>query len=125
TYQWTLDGTAIGGATNATYLVKEGDETHTIGVVATVTNDDGLTTTSNDATTAVTDTAPSFATAVAISGTAQEGQTLTASAVSGEADDPVTYQWTLDGTAIGGATNATYLVKEGDETHTIGVVATV
>ncbi len=124
TYQWQLDGINISGATGATYLVQEGDETHKIDVVATTTNDNGVTISATSANTStVLDAAPTVTTPT-ISGTAQEGQTLTASASSGQADNPVTYQWQLDGINISGATGATYLVQEGDETHKIDVVAT-
>jgi hypothetical protein len=61
-----------------------------------------------------------------ITGTAKEGQTLTASASSGQSDNPVTYAWYSSAdsyhTAIG--TGATYQVQEGDENHTIEVKAT-
>ncbi|HLH92034.1 MAG TPA: hypothetical protein VKX28_26680 [Xanthobacteraceae bacterium] len=125
-YQWQQDGHDIAGATGATYVVQEGDEGHTIDVVATVTNDDGKTASSTStATAAVSDQAPGFASGAAISGTAQEGQTLTASASGTEAGWGITYQWQQDGHNIAGATGATYVVQEGDEGHTIDVVATV
>jgi hypothetical protein len=61
-----------------------------------------------------------------ITGTAQEGKILTASATSGQSDNPVTYQWFSSAnsytTAIG--TGASYTVKEADEGATIEVVAT-
>ena len=57
-------------------------------------------------------------------GTVQEGQTLTASASAGQSDNPVTYQWQRGGVDIAGATGASYVVKEGDEGHTLDVVAT-
>ena len=40
------------------------------------------------------DAAPTVTTPL-ITGTAQEGQTLTASASSGQSDNPVTYQWQI------------------------------
>jgi Ca2+-binding RTX toxin-like protein len=126
TYQWQQDGHDISGATGATYVVQEGDEGHTIDVVATVTNDDNLTATSTSAATgSVLDQAAGFSAGASISGTAQEGQTLTASATGKEADWAVTYQWQQDGHNISGATGATYVVQDGDEGHTIDVVATV
>ena len=93
---------------------------------ATATNDNGATISATSAaTSAVLDAAPTITTPT-ISGTAQEGQTLTASASSGQSDNPVSYAWysSADGytTAIG--SGATYLVKEGDEGFTIEVKAT-
>src|SRR6202008_2038736 len=126
TYAWysSKDGytTAIG--TGSTYLVKEGDEGFTIEVKATATNDNGLTAIATSAATAaVLDAEPTITTPV-ISGTVQEGQTLTASATAGQPDNPVTYQWQQDGHDIAGATSASYVVQEGDEGHKLDVVAT-
>ena len=136
TYQWQIstDGGAsfanIAGATGASYLVTEANETDLIQVVATATNENGVTTSKTSAaTSAVLDAAPTVTTPL-ITGTAQEGQTLTASASSGQSDNPVTYQWQIstDGGAtysnIAGATGASYLVTEADETDLIQVVAT-
>ena len=94
-YAWysSADGytTAIGSG--STYLVKEGDEGFTIEVKATATNEQSLTATATSTpTSAVIDAAPTV-TAPTISGTAQEGQTLTASATAGQPDNPVTYAW--------------------------------
>ena len=61
-----------------------------------------------------------------ITGTAQEGQTLTASASSGQSDNPVSYAWysSADGFTNPIGTGATYLVQEGDEGFTIEAKAT-
>src|SRR4029077_19262010 len=126
TYQWQQGGVDIAGATGATYLVKEGDEGHTLDVVATATNEQGLTASATSAVTgAVIDAAPTVTTPT-ISGTVQEGQTLTASASSGQGDNAVTYAWysSADGYTGVIGTGSTYLVKEGDESHTIEVKAT-
>src|SRR6202040_3868254 len=124
TYAWysSADGYTGVIGTGSTYLVKEGDETHTIEVKATATNDNGVTASATGAATAaVLDAAPTITTPT-ISGTAQEGQTLTASASAGQSDNPVTYQWQQGGVDIAGATGTTYLVREGDEGHTLAVV---
>ncbi len=129
TYQWqrSSDGvhfSDISGATTSTYVPTENDEGRLIRVhvVSTDTEGDGNTATSA-ATAAVLDAAPTVTTPV-ISGTAQEGQTLTASASAGQPDNPVSYQWQQDGHDIAGATGATYLVTEGDEGHKLDIVAT-
>src|SRR5438067_744093 len=126
TYQWQRDGQDIAGATGSTYLVLEGDEGHTLDVVATATNDNGLTASQTSAATAaVLDTAPTVSVPL-VSGTAREGETLTASASSGQSDNAVNYAWysSADGytTAIG--TGASYVVREADEGNTIEVRAT-
>ena len=95
-------------------------------MVATATNDNGVTVSATSAATAaVLDAAPTVTTPM-ITGTAQEGQTLTASASSGQSDNPVTYHGisSADGYTNPIGTGATYLVQEGDEGYTIEVVAT-
>src|SRR5262249_28224046 len=64
-----------------------------------------------------------------ISGTAQEGQTLTASAVSTDGDVTIGYQWqsSSDGqtwTNIPGATGSTYTARESDERLLLRISAT-
>ena len=99
-------------------------------VVATATNDDGATATATSAaTSAILDASPSVSTPT-IGGTAQEGQTLTASATAGQSDNNVAYQWQIstDGgtnyTDIVGATNATYTPTETNEGAKLRVLAT-
>ena len=124
TYQWQQDGVNIAGATGSTYTATEANEGHKLDVIATATNDDGVTTSATSApTAAVLDALPTISTPV-ITGDAREGQILTASAHSSQDDNAVTYQWQLDGVDISGATGATYTATEGDEGHTIDVIAT-
>ncbi len=134
TYQWQADhgsGFAdISGATGLSYLVKEADEGAPLRLVATSTDGDGSgTTATSAATSAVIDAAPSL-TAPVISGTAQEGQTLTATAaVANEpTETTITYQWQADHGSgfvdISGATGLSYLVKEADEGAPLRLVAT-
>ena len=128
TYAWysSADGDTNPIGFGATYVVQEGDENHQIEVKATARNDGGLTVTATSAATAaVLDALPTVTTPT-ISGTAQEGQTLTASASSGESDDPVTYAWysSADGDTNPIGFGATYVVQEGDENHQIEVKAT-
>ena len=127
-YQWTRDGVNITGATASTYTVAEADETHVLRVVETATDSDGgpTTTSTSAATAAVTDITLAFTTAASITGTAQEGQVLTAvNGTLNDSDASVTgYQWTRDGVNITGATASTYTVTEADETHVLRVVET-
>src|SRR6202007_2656294 len=91
----------IAGATGASYLVTEANETDLIQVVATATNENGVTTSATSAATAaVLDAAPTVTTPL-ITGTAQEGQTLTASASAGQSAQAVTYQW-MENNGTGG-----------------------
>jgi hypothetical protein len=98
-------------------------------LVATSTDSDGSGTTSTSlATATVIDIAPTLTTPV-ISGTAQQGQTLTATAaVANDSDATVSYQWQANhgsGYAnIAGATSLSYVVQVSDEGATLKLVAT-
>ena len=135
-YQWLEnDGSGgsyvnIAGATGSSYQVQEADEGFKIEVVATATNDNGATVSATSAATAlVLDAAPTITTPT-ITGTAQEGDTLTAAAMAGQSDNSVSYQWLEnDGSGgsyvnIAGATGPSYQVQEADEGFKIEVVAT-
>ena len=127
TYQWfsSADGYKNAIASGASYQVLEGDEGYQIEVVATTTNDDGVTISASSTTGTVVDAAPTVTTPV-ITGTAQEGVTLQASASAGQGDNNVTYQWfsSKDGFASAIGSGASYQVKEGDEGNQLKVVAT-
>jgi hypothetical protein len=115
------------GSDSPNYVVQESDEGSSIRVVASTTDPDNSQTASvTSATTrAVLDALPTVTTPT-ITGTAQEGQTLTASAMSGQSDNPVTYAWysSADGFTHPIGTGATYVVQEGDEGFTIEGMAT-
>ena len=128
TYQWqsSSDGTHwnnIVGAGGANYQVQERDENLQLRVEVTLVDDSYSV--ASTATSAVLDAAPTVTVPI-ITGTAQEGQTLTASASSGQSDNPVSYAWysSADGYTNPIGTGASYLVQEGDENHTIEVKAT-
>ncbi len=138
-YQWVRnDGTTdtdISGATGSTYTLVDADEGKTIKVKVTFTDDannkESLTSAAT-ATVAAKANTPATG-APTISGTAQVGETLTAS-TSGIADtDGLTnasfsYQWVRnDGTTdtdISGATGSTYTLVDADEGKTIKVKVT-
>src|SRR5262249_15247005 len=94
-YQWfsSKDNytTAIGSS--ASYVVQEGDEGYHLKVVATDTADNSGGTTTANATTSGTVIDATLSITVSISGTAQEGQTLSAVVSGTEADDTLSYQW--------------------------------
>ena len=136
TYQWIAnDGTEdanIQDATGLTYTLAAADEGKTIKVRVSFTDDGGSQETrTSDVTVAVAAIPNSAATgAPTISGTAQVGQTLTAStsAISdsdGLADAIFTYQWIAnDGTEdtdIQDATGSTYTLAAADEGKPIKV----
>jgi hypothetical protein len=132
TYQWTRDGTAISGATNGSYVVAEADEGHLLRVVVADTEPFGAGASTSAPTSTVTDITLAFTTAAAVTGTAQEGATLSALlGTLNDSDASVSgYQWqsSSDGgttwTNIASATNSTYVAQETDESHLLRVVET-
>lgn len=116
TYQWKRNGSAISGATGSTYQCVTADIGATITVTATATNQ----VSSADATSSATATviavpAPTNSVAPVISGTATEGQLL--SATNGtwtNSPTSYTYVWKRNGGAISGAINSTYTLVAGD-----------
>ncbi len=109
TYQWSLNGTAIAGATSATLSLSNVQSSSAGNYTVVATNTAGTATSSTaslvvNATTPAT-TAPAFTTQPA-SQTVNTGATVTFVATASGTPAP-TYQWSLNGTAIAGATSAT------------------
>ncbi len=132
TYQWIAnDGTEdtdIQDATVSTYTLTAADEGKTIKVRVSFTDDGGNQETRTSAVTVAVAAIPNSAAtgAPTISGTAQVGQTLTASTSgisdsNGLANATFTYQWLADDTDITDATGSTYTLAAADEGKTIKV----
>ena len=121
-YQWFADGTAIDGATGLTHDVTPADLGKAITFAVTSTKASYETVTRTSGPTAAVSAGDLTLTPVpTITGTPKVGASLTA--VPGTWDDGVTlaYQWTVDGTEVGGATTPTYPPVPGD----LGKVITV
>ena len=127
-YQWLADDSAISGATGSTYTLADGDEGRAIRIQVSFTDDGGNEETLTSAATVAVEARPnSPATgAPTVTGTAQVGQTLTAD-TSGISDaDGLTnvafgYQWLADDADIGGATESTYTLTNGDQGKAVKV----
>jgi hypothetical protein len=142
TYQWQDCNTSgagctnISGATTASHELTPGDVEHTIRVVVTAANAGGSTPATSAATATVAaapapppPTAPANTTLPVITGTATEGQTLSATSGTWEGTPTgYTYQWQDCNTsgagcsAIAGASAATRVLASGDVGHTLRVV---
>src|ERR1700736_2566984 len=128
TYQWKRAGGAISGATVSTYVPVAADVGNTLTVAVVATNSGGSSTPATSAATgAVIDIIATNSSVPTISGTAQVGQTLTATTGTWTHNPTsFTYQWNRAGGAISGATASTYVPVTGDlgNTLTVSVVAT-
>ena len=125
-YQWQANGSAITGATGASYVLTEAEVGKTITVTARYTDGHGTAESKTSAaTTAVANVNDAPTGGVTISGTATQGQTLTAGNDLVDADGmgTVAYQWQANGSAITGATGASYVLTEAEVGKTITVTA--
>ena len=137
TYQWLADDADISGATGSSYTLVAGDVGKVIKVTVSFTDDAGnAETLTSAATTAVAPTGGSTnslqgsnqedvqensaaAGAPTIGGTAQVGESLTASTsdisdADGLANASFTYQWLADDADIDDATTSSYTLVAGD-----------
>jgi hypothetical protein len=127
--QWRRNGTPIAAATAATYTLVLADLGASITCTVTATNTDGSVNATSNAVGPVLDV-PANTVAPTITGTAQEGQTLTAVNGTWTGGSIVyTYQWNAGvagATPISGATSGTYLVTAGEvgDIITVDVTAT-
>src|SRR5436305_1304219 len=115
-----------------TYAATSSDVGSTIRVTVTASNSAGSSSASSSATAAVAAAPPSNTGAPTVSGTAQDGQTLTATSGAWGGTTPISYgyQWRSCDTSggncadIGGATGQAYTLVSGDVGSTILVTVT-
>jgi RHS repeat-associated protein len=112
TYQWRKGGTAINGATSASYTISGITSAHAGSYDVVVTNAGGSVT-SNVATLALT--AATAITTQPVSVSKGVGSSATFSVVATGA--ALTYQWRKGSTAISGATSASYTINPIASTH--------
>ena len=119
----------IATATTSTYTLVAGDVGSTIRVKVTATNPSGSSSATSDPT-AVIVTVPANTVLPTITGTVQQGQTLTAGNGTWSNSPTFTYQWRqcdsggANCTNIGGATSQTYVPQAADVGKTLRVVVT-
>ncbi|WP_181127045.1 MULTISPECIES: S8 family serine peptidase [unclassified Rathayibacter] len=108
-YQWKANGTALSGATSRTYSPSSATAGKAITVTVAGTSAGYTSATRTSAATAAVVVGTLTAPTPTITGTAKVGSTLTANAGAwAPAPVALTYQWKASGTAISGATAATY-----------------
>ena len=126
-YQWLADDADITDATGSTYTPAAIDAGKAIMVEVSFTDDAGnAETLTSAATAAVTAANSPAAGAPTITGTAQVGETLTASTTGitdsdGLTSATFTYQWLADDAAISGATGSTYTLVAANAGKTVKV----
>ena len=127
TYQWNIDGTPVGGATNATYVPAAGDLGKALTVTVTASQSGYFDATSTSPSVTVTDAVPLInnTSKPTISGSGFVGSELAATPGAWDvADTTYTYQWNLDGAAIMGANLLTYTPQVSDAGHALTVTVT-
>jgi hypothetical protein len=109
-YQWSRNGTPIGGATNSSYTTPPTVLADNGAVFSVLVTAAGISSLSNNATLTVTaaPVAPSITTQpVDLTVTSGEVATFNVIAIG---TSPLTYQWSRNGTPIPGATSASYTI---------------
>ncbi|PZF73096.1 GEVED domain-containing protein [Taibaiella soli] len=107
-YQWQKGGTNISGATNATYTIPAVIATDAGNYTVILTSSCSAAAPVTSAIAALTINTPASITTQPTAQTACNGSPATFTVVA--AGTGVTYQWLKNGTAITGATNATYTI---------------
>ncbi|KQQ05865.1 MULTISPECIES: hypothetical protein [unclassified Rathayibacter] len=123
-YQWKRNGTAISGATAATYTLVAADSGAAITVAVTGSRTGYTAVTKTSAGTTVKAAAQTLAPTPTITGTTKVGSTLTATPGTWDAGTTLAYQWKRSGVVVSGATAKTYVLKAADAGATITVSIT-
>jgi hypothetical protein len=137
-YQWQRCNDAgegcvkISGATGSTYLVSSSVGGSTLRATVTATNSDGFAVAVSAASETVAATPPSNTTPPSITGTAQDGQTLTIDAGAWSGSSPISYAYQWEDCNTGGsacapienATGSTHELTDGDIGSTLRVIVT-
>jgi hypothetical protein len=123
-YQWLSDGSVVSGATASTYTLTQAEVGKTVSVKASYTDLLGTAESVTSSSTASVANVNDLPTGnVTISGTATQGQVLTASNTLTDLDGlgTISYQWLSDGSVISGATGSTYTLTQAEVGKTVSV----
>ena len=123
-YQWSEDDVAISGATSSTLTLGQSQVGKTITVDVSYTDGAGTyETVTSEVTSSVTNKNDAPTGAVTISGTATQGEELTAVSTLADADGlgTLAYQWSAGGDAISGATSSILTLGQSQVGKTITV----
>jgi len=124
TYRWSRNGVAVSGATKATYRLTAADAGRRVTVTVTGARS-GFTSVARTSAAATVLRPLSATPAPTVSGTKAVGATLTARPGTwGPAPVTLSYRWLRDGTAISGATKATYRLTSADGGRKVTVQVT-
>jgi hypothetical protein len=111
TYQWYFNGTALGGATAAFYTVDDAQQSQAGSYSVSVENSNGAVTSAAAVLTVSLPAGyPAITSQPQSTAVAFDGSAALTVAVAGAG--PFTYQWSLQGAAIPGATAPTYLATQ-------------
>ncbi|MFF2276662.1 hypothetical protein [Agromyces sp. NPDC058126] len=112
-YQWYRSGTAITGATAATYRLTTSDYGKTISVRITASRLAYTTTAKASVATSAVGPGAMTGPTPSVTGTARLGYTLKAAAGTWPSGTTLKYQWRANGVAISGATGSSYFLNSG------------
>ncbi len=124
-YQWRADGVDISGATGTKLKLTQAQVGKAITVVASYTDGFGTAESKTSAAKLIANVNDAATGTVSITGTASQGQTLTASNTLADVDGlgVISYQWQAGGVDIVGATTNQLLLSQAEVGKAITVVA--
>jgi hypothetical protein len=125
TYQWTVDGTPLAGATDPTLVPPASSLGRQVAVI--VTSHRGDTVVDVVTSDPVGPVGPGIFTAApapSVTGTLRVGRILTAVPGAWAPAATFTYQWRVDGVPVSGATRSTYTLQAADRTKRVTVTVT-
>jgi len=130
-YQWLANGTAISGATSATFTLSSAEVNSKISVTITYNDsvfaDESITSAQTSAVTGTIPTNTDTTGGIVILGTPEQGQNLSITSSLADVDGTIQitgYQWFANSAAISGATNDTLTLSQAEVDSKISVTVT-